>query len=124
VPDYTPKYQFPSPLLSEPPDGPKAVKDLATAVEATIASLPKVATGWNTLVWTAADTAARTVTFPAGRFTAIPAVTALLASNTTFSLIASVGAVSTTGCTVYGTNISHLDQTSTQAMTWMAVSAP
>jgi hypothetical protein len=124
MPNYTPKYQFPSPLLSEAPDGPKAVSDLATAVETKIDSMPRAASGTTTFNWANAFSTSATITFPAGRFTATPSVTALMGGQTTFYTVGSYApGVSTSGATLIGVRTDRSLTTITISANWIAVQA-
>ena len=124
MPDYTPKYAFPSPTLAETPHGPNNLQDLAVAVETKLATMPLVAMGTGTFSFVTQADKFVAVTFPVGRVTATPSCAARLTTSTFNYYVCSVSPVSTTGATFYAVHYARSATTVTVNFLWMAVYAP
>lgn len=125
MPDTTPKYAFPSPLLTEAPDAPKGIQDLAIAVENTIfSSMPVAASGSSTIGFSNSSDSLKAVTFPVGRFSAPPAVVPFFNNNSSVFIFVSVVVGSLTASGVSFTAI-HIQKTvvtiAPMNFTWLAV---
>jgi hypothetical protein len=124
VPNYTPRYQFPSPTPAEAPDGPDGIKDLAVALENKIASMLVAATGSGSFVFNNTPAANAAVTFPVGRFATPPSLFAIIAANVTLYAVTSPASISTSGCTLFATTIAKTNATGTIGFSWIALLAP
>jgi hypothetical protein len=118
-PSNTP-HGYPYPLGSDRlADGDDAMRNLATAIDTRlgvvaggVVTIPVVAAGTNYNV---------VVTYPVGRFTALPHVSVTPVGIQANSLRASIRDPLTTGCTIVG---SRDNGTATFPVQWMAVYAP
>lgn len=101
-------------------DGDDAIHNLASAVEG---KLGVQASGTAVVTVATINTPASVaVTFPVGRFTVAPVVTACAVSNNPGTILAGVGTgPTTTGCTVFGYRSAS---TGTVNVAWNAVQCP
>lgn len=116
----TPTFLLPYPAPGSAADVPYDMQQLAEAVEARLQGLKRAAGGRVTLTpsgGAAPYSASVTVTFPAGRFTAAPAVTATPESIASTNMRASASSVTTTGFTL----TFFRDNTTATPVSWTAV---
>lgn len=98
MPSQTPVFALPYPLGTDPvADGDDAIKALAERIEALHVASRQVATS----AFFPVGTTSQVVTFPAGRFSAAPAVVATPTAGANVAMVTNVGGVTATGCTVY-----------------------
>jgi hypothetical protein len=124
VPEYTPKFAFPSPTLAEAPHGPNNLKALATAVETKLTTLPIIAMGTGSVSFANAAQASAAVTFPVGRFTTAPSCAAILTTTTYVYFVCSVINITPAGCSFWAVYWNRSLVTATLPFLWMAVYAP
>ncbi len=107
---------FPYPLSSEPLSAiATAIQNLAVAVNTRVGA---VASGVANVPVTSSAIGTLNITFPAGRFTAPPVVTAC-AQNSVYNGM--VNAVTATGCTVAARRLDGGSATLTVPVSWIAV---
>ena len=103
MPNTTPKYRLPYPLLEEGPNGPVAMQALAEKLEQVIADIDRRtyenAGGAVIVQMTDANSTSKAITFPEGAFGVPPICTAVVASRSAL-VIAGIGDITKNGMTI------------------------
>lgn len=107
---------FPYPVSTATPDVPRDVKALADAVEA---SYVEVAHGSAAVTISASAAGTVAVTFPVGRFTAVPTLTATCVGTSQY--VAMTSTPTATGATLTARQVDNASASTTVTVAWIAV---